>query len=57
MENEYGIRAAAKLIGIKARTVRDWIYKGKIRAYKNKSNKWLITQSEIEKIREKIKAD
>ncbi len=50
MENEYGIREAAIRLGMKARTVREWIRNGKIKAHKNTSGKWVIMESEVGRI-------
>ena len=50
MENGYGIIEAAVRLGMKARTVREWIRNGKIKAYKNTSGKWVIMENEIERI-------
>lgn len=47
----YNVRQAANLLGIKVRTVREWIRKGKIKAGKyDVSNRWYIPDSEIERI-------
>ena len=40
------IRQVAKLLGIKVRTIREWIKKGKIKAVKN-GNEWYIPKEEI----------
>lgn len=50
MEKKFGIVEAAMLLEIKARTVREWIRNGKIKAEKTSSGKWMIMESEIEKI-------
>ncbi len=50
IEMEYGITEAAVRLGMKARTVREWIRNGKINAHKNKSGKWVIMESEIGRI-------
>lgn len=52
IEMEYGITEAAVRLGMKARTVREWIRSGKIKAHKNASGKWMITDAEIERILE-----
>lgn len=49
IEKEYSIIEAAKILGIKARTVREWIKKGRIKAHKPR-NKWLISGDEIRRI-------
>lgn len=50
IEMEYGITEAAVRLGMKARTVREWIRNGKIKAHKNTSGKWVIMENEIERI-------
>lgn len=56
MENGYGIIEAAVRLGMKARTVREWIRNGKIKAHKNTSGKWVIMENEIGRIiKEKYK--
>lgn len=47
---EYGITEAAVRLGMKARTVREWIRNGKIKAHKNTSGKWVIMENEIGRI-------
>ena len=52
MEKGYGVVETAKYLGIKARTVREWIKLGKIKANKlDGSNRWVIMESEIRRIR------
>lgn len=52
MEQYYNIRAAAQLLGMTVRTVRQWVHDGKIKAvqYANRG-KWYIPESEINRIR------
>lgn len=51
MEKHFGLRQASELLGIKVRTVREWIRLGKIKASKYPdSNRWYITESEIKRI-------
>ena len=52
MEQYYNIRAAAQLLGMTVRTVRQWVHDGKIKAvqYTNRG-KWYIPESEINRIR------
>lgn len=53
-EKFYNIVNTAKLLGIKARTVRQWIKDGKIKAIKYEvSNRWFIPESEIIRLRGK----
>lgn len=52
MEKRYSIRQASELLGIKVRTVREWIRLGKIKATKYEvSNRWFISESEIKRLR------
>lgn len=52
MENMYSISQASKLLGIKIRTVREWIKKGKLNATKYEaSNRWFISESEIKRVK------
>ena len=50
----YSIKETAEVLGIKVRTVREWIKKGKIKAAKNDyrhSNQWFISEDEIKRVR------
>jgi excisionase family DNA binding protein len=48
---KYNIRDTAQLCGVKVRTVRDWIRRGKIKAYKQENGWWWhISGTEIERI-------
>lgn len=51
MEKHYSLKETAEILGIKVRTVRDWIFKGKIKAGKYEDGKkWYIAKSEIERL-------
>lgn len=51
VEKMYNIRQASNLLGIKVRTVREWIRNGKLKAGKyDVSNRWFIPASEIERL-------
>jgi len=51
MNRYYNIRQTSDLLGIKVRTVREWIKNGKLKAKKyDVSNRWFIPESEISKI-------
>ena len=51
MEKHYSLKETAEILGIKVRTVRDWIFKGKIKAGKYEDGKkWYISKSEIERL-------
>lgn len=44
----YSLREAAQLLGIKVRTIREWIKLGKIKAEKSENDwYWMISESEI----------
>lgn len=52
-EKAYSVQEAAELIGIKVRTVRQWIADGKIHAVKpGGGKKWIIMESEIDRLRD-----
>lgn len=52
MENNYNASQAAKLLGIKPRTLRQWISDGKLQAKKyGFSNRWYITEEEIQRVK------
>lgn len=54
MEGYCTLRETAQVLGIKVRTIREWIRKGKIKAEKNNykhSNYWYISESEISRIK------
>lgn len=51
-EKHYNLREAAEILGIKIRTAREWVHKGKLRAHKYPvSNRWYVAESEIERLR------
>lgn len=52
MEQYYNIRAAAQLLGMTVRTVRQWVHDGKIKAVQYaRHGKWYISETEINRIR------
>lgn len=52
MEKQYNIRQASELLGIKVRTVREWIRNGKLKADKYEcSNRWFVSEGEIKRIK------
>jgi excisionase family DNA binding protein len=54
MAQMYSLRSAAELLGIKTRTARLWVHNGKLKAMKYPgSERWYVTQEEIERIRGK----
>lgn len=51
MEQYYNLKDAARLCGIKVRTIREWVKVGKIKAEKQNNDwYWMIPGSEIERI-------
>ena len=55
MEKYYSLAQTAEILGIKLRTVRDWLRKGKINAKKYEGGKKLyVSQSEIERLQNKM---
>ena len=53
MERLYNVNQAAEALGIKVRTIRQWIHTGKIKAGKYPvSNRWYIAESEIRRLRD-----
>lgn len=51
METTYNIKETAEMLGIKVRTVREWIRNGKIKAFKYpNSSIWRIKESEIQRL-------
>ena len=52
IEKAYNISEVADILGIKVRTVRQWISDGKIQATKIAGTKrWIIMESEIKRLR------
>lgn len=52
MEKGYNVIQTAELLGVQARTVREWIRNGTIHAQKLEgSRRWVILESEIKRIR------
>lgn len=50
-QKNYNISQAGQILGIKVRTVRQWIHSGKIKAQKYPvSNRWFIPAEEIERL-------
>lgn len=52
MEKNYNIKQASDLLGIKIRTVRQWIRDNKIHGIKYPASpRWFIPESEIKRVR------
>lgn len=51
MEKGYSVIQASELLGVKSRTIRGWIYDGKIQAQKiTGTRRWIIMESEIKRM-------
>ena len=51
MEKGYNLNEVAELLGIKVRTVRQWIKDGKINANKIAgTRRWVVRESEIKRL-------
>lgn len=54
----YSIRDASKILGVKVRTIRDWISKGQLRAFKRidkgGGHYWGISEEEINRLRKEL---
>lgn len=52
MERNYSLKQAADILGLKVRTVREWVRLGKINAQKyDCSNRWFISESEMKRVK------
>ena len=52
MEKGYSVLQSAELLGVKARTIREWIRTGVLHAQKIEgSRRWVILESEIKRLR------
>lgn len=53
MEKHYKISDAAEILGVKVRTIRQWIHEEKIKAVKYPGGKhWFISESEIRRMQD-----
>lgn len=51
MEKTYTIRQTSRILGMSVRTVREWVWQGKLRASKYPgSNMWRIPETEITRV-------
>lgn len=51
MEKGYNLAKTAEFLGLKVRTVRQWIHDGRLRAEKPQGGKnWIVLESEIRRI-------
>lgn len=47
----YNIRQVANILGVKVRTIREWIRNGKIHGEKNEiSGRWYFTEEEVARL-------
>lgn len=47
----YNLDEVAKVLGVKVRTAREWVIRGKIKGQKlQSSNRWFVTAKEMERI-------
>jgi len=52
IERGYNLLQVADFLGLKVRTVRQWIHDGKLKATKLEgSRRWVVSESEIKRIR------
>lgn len=58
MEKMYTIKQASEILGLKVRTVREYIHTGKLKAYKYAGGRtWHIKASDMAEMMEKANAD
>lgn len=58
MERAYDLIEVSQLLGLKVRTVRQWVHDGKLKAFKvGASPKWVVRESEIKRLRGEENAD
>lgn len=51
VEKHYNLLQSAELLGIKVRTVREWVRTGKLKAMKySGSRMWFVPESEIRRV-------
>lgn len=51
MERGYNLIQVSELLGIKVRTVREWVHNGKLNANKIPgTNRWIVLESEIRRL-------
>ena len=55
MEKHYSLVETAEILGVKVRTLREWLKDGSLKAQKyDGKKKWYIAQSEIERLQSKM---
>ena len=51
MEKGYDLAQVAVFLGVKVRTVRQWLREGKIKAHKpDGAKKWVVLESEVRRL-------
>ena len=51
MEKGYNLLQASELLGLKVRTLRQWIRDGRLKAHKIQgSRRWIVLESEIRRL-------
>lgn len=51
MEKSYKLIEVAEILGLKVRTIRQWVHDGKIKATKVPGGKhWLVLESEVRRL-------
>lgn len=50
MEPLYNLRETAKLLGVKVRTLREWIRNKRMEANKFGGSRWYVRESEIKRL-------
>lgn len=55
MQENYNVRQTAEMLGVKTRTVREWITQGKIHGFKyGISNRWFVSSEEMERLKSEV---
>ena len=54
MEKNYSLVETAEILGVKVRTLREWLKDGSLQAFKYEGKKkWYVSQKEIERLQNK----
>ena len=55
MEKYYNLNETAEILGVKVRTLREWLKDGSLKAHKYEGKKkWYVPQSEVERLQSKM---
>lgn len=58
MEKGYNLHEVANLLGVKVRTIRQWVHDGRIKATKIPStNRWIVMESEVRRMQNRENED